>query len=365
MKRWWLISLILLIVFEWMRVYFIMPMPGSQQNNTLDIAYFLHQYRWGFRVLLLAGVIRWLHLSWSQYRKTTVVLLALLALSAYLTNNLLSADTMFLPLRNTRFAKADKSYIETDRLVIGVIDHGVPKAYPMNILAHHHQISDTLDKNLPIFATYCSVCRTAMVYRYPQKNGKLEKFRLVGMDHFNAMFEDQESGSWWQQATGEAVAGPRKGEQWTVLPFVQTTLKQWLQWYPDSWILQGESEFEKKYNRLEKYDDGSIESDLLQRSVSSNHAKNWLAWLEINGEKRSYSWEQLEKKKWLIDSIKQRKIMVVTPDNKSVLAFEVLENLNVQTLTMDSIIRLYPKSKRVMVHQEFRHSYEYFQQSKK
>ncbi len=61
MKRWWLISLILLIVFEWMRVYFIMPMPGSQQNNTLDIAYFLHQYRWGFRILLLAGVIRWLH----------------------------------------------------------------------------------------------------------------------------------------------------------------------------------------------------------------------------------------------------------------------------------------------------------------
>jgi hypothetical protein len=272
---------------------------------------------------------------------------------------------MFLPLRNTRFAKSEKSYIETDRLVIGIIDHGVPKAYPMNILAHHHQISDTLDKNLPIFATYCSVCRTAMVYRYPQKNGKLEKFRLVGMDHFNAMFEDQESGSWWQQATGEAVAGPRKGEQWTVLPFVQTTLKQWLQWYPDSWILQGESEFEKKYNRLEKYDDGSIESDLLQRSVSSNHAKNWLAWLEINGEKRSYSWEQLEKKKWLIDSIKHRKIIVATPDNKSLLAFEVPENLNVQILTIDSIITLYPTAKRVMVHQEFRHSYEHFQQSKK
>ena len=120
MKRWWLISLILLIVFEWLRVYFIMPMPGSQQSNSLEFAYFLHQYRWVFRVIFLAAILRWLPSSWKQYKKTTIFLMGVLALSAYLTNNLLSADTMFLSLRNTRFAKADKSYIETDRLVIGL-----------------------------------------------------------------------------------------------------------------------------------------------------------------------------------------------------------------------------------------------------
>ncbi len=90
-----------------------------------------------------------------------------------------------------------------------------------------------------------------------------------------------------------------------------------------------------------------------------------MAWLEINGEKRSYSWEQLEKKKWLIDSFQQRKIIVATPDNKSVLAFEISKNVNIQTLTIDSIIALYPTAKQVMIHQEFRHSYEHFQQSKK
>ena len=52
MKRTLLLALILLFLFltEILRVYFIMPFPGSQHSNTLDIAYFLHQYTWWFRI---------------------------------------------------------------------------------------------------------------------------------------------------------------------------------------------------------------------------------------------------------------------------------------------------------------------------
>ena len=31
----------------------------------------------------------------------------------------------------------------------------------------------------------------------PQVDGQALDFRLVGMDHFNAMLEDQASGTWW------------------------------------------------------------------------------------------------------------------------------------------------------------------------
>ena len=65
--------------------------------------------------------------------------------------------------------------------------------------------------------TYCTVCRTGRVYS-PIVNGKLEKFRLVGMDHFNAMFEDETTKSWWQQATGIAIAGPLKGSRLEEIP---------------------------------------------------------------------------------------------------------------------------------------------------
>jgi hypothetical protein len=53
--------------------------------------------------------------------------------------------------------------------------------------------------------TYCTVCRTGRVYG-PIINGKKETFRLVGMDHFNAMLEDATTKSWWQQATWDARA---------------------------------------------------------------------------------------------------------------------------------------------------------------
>jgi hypothetical protein len=60
--------------------------------------------------------------------------------------------------------------------------------------------------------TYCTVCRTGRVFE-PVVNGKFEKFRLVGMDHFNAMFEDVTTKSWWRQVTGEAITGKLKGQQ--------------------------------------------------------------------------------------------------------------------------------------------------------
>ena len=44
-------------------------------------------------------------------------------------------------------------------------------------------------------------------------DGHPEQFRLVGMDHFNAMFEDSSTKSWWRQVNGEAVIGPNKGKQ--------------------------------------------------------------------------------------------------------------------------------------------------------
>jgi hypothetical protein len=78
--------------------------------------------------------------------------------------------------------------------------------------------------------TYCTVCRTGSVY-LPFVNGKYEQFRLVGMDHFNAMFEDQTTGSWWQQATGESITGKLKGNLLRVSS-EQVSLASWLRQYP-------------------------------------------------------------------------------------------------------------------------------------
>src|SRR5688572_20624908 len=59
MKKLFYIGLAGLALFEILKVYFIMPMPGSQEMDSIDIAYFLHKYRWSFRVvfglMIIAG----------------------------------------------------------------------------------------------------------------------------------------------------------------------------------------------------------------------------------------------------------------------------------------------------------------------
>ena len=59
MKKIFYVGIAGIILFEILNVYFIMPMPGSQRINSLDVAYFLYRYRWflriGFGLLVAAG----------------------------------------------------------------------------------------------------------------------------------------------------------------------------------------------------------------------------------------------------------------------------------------------------------------------
>ena len=51
-----IIGILLLIATEILRVYFIMPFPGSQQSNTIDWAYNIEKYKWLLRIIGLALV---------------------------------------------------------------------------------------------------------------------------------------------------------------------------------------------------------------------------------------------------------------------------------------------------------------------
>ena len=69
----------------------------------------------------------------------------------------------------------------------------------------------------------------------------------------NEVFKDVETGSRWQQSTGEAISGPLEGSHLTLYPFILTTWKAWRTRYPNTTIVQplrqqpyGNWEFEVK-----------------------------------------------------------------------------------------------------------------------
>ena len=57
MRTFFYAGLIGLLLFEIANVYFIMPMPGSQEMNSIDLAYFLYRWRWVFRVIFGVMII--------------------------------------------------------------------------------------------------------------------------------------------------------------------------------------------------------------------------------------------------------------------------------------------------------------------
>ena len=210
---------------------------------------------------------------------------------------------------------------------------GETKAYPIQLLGYHHQVRDTVG-GVAVMVTYCIVCRTGRVYS-PAVDGKLEEFRLVGMDHFNAMFEDKTTKSWWRQATGEAIAGPKKGSRLEEIPSQQTTLKEWLQLHPQSLVLQADKKFEKEYGKLKGYDIGEINSTLIGSSKSSWEDKSWVIGIEAEGIAAAYDWNALKEKRIIQDTVGNLNIaLVIGDDGQSFFSWN--RNLNGEVLNFNS-----------------------------
>ena len=257
MKKIFYLGIIGLIIFEILNVYFIMPMPGSQRIRSIDFAYFLYTYRWVFRftfgLLILLGIVQ----AYRSKRWLTILALLVVVGICYAFNFQMAADSMFYQPSNLQMLGEKQNKIPKDRLVLGVNINGEAKAYPISLIGYHHQVRDTLGGK-PIMVTYCTVCRTGRVFE-PLVNGKPEYFRLVGMDHFNAMFEDETTKSWWRQANGEAITGELKGTHLPELEAQQTSLATWLKLYPNSKIMQPDSKFKENYDSTAKYESGKIE----------------------------------------------------------------------------------------------------------
>jgi len=208
---------------------------------------------------------------------------------------------MFYPPTHKFLAVVNYSKIDTNQLIIGASVNGQASAYPVQIIGYHHQVQDTIGGQ-PVLVTYCTVCRTGRIFS-PYVKGKFQHFRLVGMDHFNAMFEDEATGSWWRQVTGEAIAGPLKGNSLTEIPSAQMRLGSWIRDHPETRILQPDTLFNKQYANLQGYDSGTLKSSLEKRDSSSWRFKSWVVGLSYNGMSKAYDWNELVIDKVINDSI--------------------------------------------------------------
>lgn len=311
-----------IILYEILKVYFIMPMPGSQQMNSIDAAYFLHVWRWGFRIVFWAMVLAGSVSVFRSKIKWIAAVLLLLGLGlTYAANYEMAADTMFYAPNEVVMQNAASNRVDLERVVVGTVINGQAKAYPIQFIGYHHQVRDTLGGK-PIMVTYCTVCRTGRVFE-PVVNGKTETFRLVGMDHFNAMFEDQTTGSWWRQANGEAIAGRLKGQMLPELAANQTSLAEWIKMHPDTKIMQPDPAYRIKYDSMSRYETGRGQSLLTLTDSLSWKDKSWVVGIEINHSSLAVDWNRLKKERSINTTVGGTPVAIVlAADDKSFFAFE-------------------------------------------
>lgn len=321
MKKLFWLGIIGLVLFEIANVFFVMPMPGSQRMNSIHLAYFLYNWRWVFRILFLLMILNGLFLSrWKRKWWWALPIIIVLAI-IYLTNFKMAADHMFRKPKSMFLVSPPTNLVDTNRLIIGVNINGQAKAYPIQFLGYHHLVMDVIAEKL-VMITYCTVCRSGRVFE-PIVNGKREEFRLVGMDHFNAMFEDKTTKSWWRQETGEAIEGKLKGQRLPEVFSRQTSLAKWLQLYPNSLIMQPDPSFIKAYDSSFKFESGKSKSRLTGTDSLSWNEKSWVVGITIGKESKAYDWNQLRAERIINDRVNTMPIvLVLADDDKSFFAFE-------------------------------------------
>jgi hypothetical protein len=234
-------------------------------------------------------------------KASVAVSLMIFALVFYMFNFRFLAEKIFYQPEHKIFAGAASNQVPAESLVLGVSLNGEAKAYPLEIIGYHHQVRDTIG-NTPALITYCTVCRSGRVFD-PRLDDKLEIFRLVGMDHFNAMFEDATTKSWWRQVNGVALAGPLKGKQLKEIPAEQMRLEAWIREHPQTLIMQPDSTFKEEYEGLKNYDEGTGQSALTRTDSLSWQEKSWVVGVQIGGKARAYDWNDLIAQRAINDTL--------------------------------------------------------------
>jgi len=322
-------GIVLLLIPGLVHAYLLMPFPGSQELNAITVSYYLEKIVFPLRIaggiLIVLYLLKYYSKNTKRGKIITGAILALCLGSFYFTDFMFKAESMFEEPQTIRFANAITNKVPEKLVIVGVVNDGVAKAYPLIYLAYHHKVQDNVGSK-PVLVTYCSMCRTGRVYS-PVVNGKRQNFRLVGARHYNAIIEDEGTKTWWYQATGYAAAGKLKGAHLEELPYEQSTLGSWLNKHPGSLILQPDQHYVADYKDLKNYDRvQSIDRDSTLKNKDSLIKKSWVLAVIINGQAKAYDWRQLFKKRLLNDEVNQKPLLLAI--EKDSLTFHVF-NTNV------------------------------------
>lgn len=122
------------------------------------------------------------------------------------------------PIHNPLYidAAADKELGPLEP-VLSIMIKGDARAYPLRILLWHEIVNEVIG-GVPVLISYCPLCNSGVVFDR-RLDGRTLSFGNTGrIRHFDMVMYDLETGSWWQQFTGEAIIGDLTKQKMKLLP---------------------------------------------------------------------------------------------------------------------------------------------------
>ena len=149
-------------------------------------------------------------------------------------------------------------------------------------------------------------------------DGRALTFFHTNMRGMNMTFADRETGTRWQQETGEAFDGTLKGRHLEIYPFEITTWKAWRDRHPETLVMAPVPGFEELYADMWRAilgrtpDRAGPPSDRTFRPVDPRLAAyEPIVGLEAGGARRAYPRALLEKEQVVNDRLGGEPVLLV------------------------------------------------------
>jgi hypothetical protein len=156
-------------------------------------------------------------------------------------------------------------------------------------------------------------------------DGRVLHFHLAGINNQNFIMRDEETGSWWQQVTGQAIFGPLKGKHLKPIFLDELTFDTWKHEEPQGRVLRPD----ERIAANGKYAPADWEERMMRVLVATQISapvldkRELVAGINVNGAASAYPVTALQKQNPIIDKLGGTALIVVmSEDGKSIRAFE-------------------------------------------
>jgi hypothetical protein len=188
-------------------------------------------------------------------------------------------------------------WLEDREPVIAFELDGEARAYPLQILTWHEIVNDEFGDRA-VAVTFCPLCNAAVAFDREVGDHGVMRFGVSGLlRNSDLIMWDDQTESWWQQMTGEAIVGELAGEQLTLLPSVIVSYEEFKTTYPDAVVLSRDTGFSRVYgnNPYVGYDDIDSSPFLFRGEQDDRYPPmERVLTLDLNGEPKAYPFSLLE-----------------------------------------------------------------------